>query len=290
MEKINICRLCGGYNIFDLGKINGFTLSKCKDCSLVFIREIVNDEYLAKLYTLTPEQEAEQKTRSVYLDAGNENNLKYAYKKVAYRIKSHFKNRTNLRILDLGCSNGSFLDLFPGWDVYGVELEKTAGKIAKQKHPNVFIGDMKNANFEENYFDCITIQDALDHSNDPYAVVKQCYRLLKSYGLIVIKVHNISCLLAKISGNKFYAISPPGHLTYFNLKTLRMLLEKNNFKYTSHFYNTQKLRFDTAIMRASVTFPFLKPVSQKIGKTIFGNIPFYKNYHDIITIMGTKNE
>jgi len=288
MEKINICRLCGGYNIFDLGKINGFTLSKCKDCSLVFIREIVNDEYLAKLYTLTPEQEAEQKTRSVYLDAGNENNLKYAYKKVAYRIKSHFKNRTNLRILDLGCSNGSFLDLFPGWDVYGVELEKTAGKIAKQKHPNVFIGDMKNANFEENYFDCITIQDALDHSNDPYAVVKQCYRLLKSYGLIVIKVHNISCLLAKISGNKFYAISPPGHLTYFNLKTLRMLLEKNNFKYTSHFYNTQKLRFDTAIMRASVTFPFLKPVSQKIGKTIFGNIPFYKNYHDIITIMCTK--
>jgi hypothetical protein len=66
MEKINFCRLCGGYNIFDLGKINGFTLSKCKDCSLVFIRETLNDEYLARFYTLTSEQEAEQKTRSVY--------------------------------------------------------------------------------------------------------------------------------------------------------------------------------------------------------------------------------
>jgi len=104
----------------------------------------------------------------------------------------------------------------------------------------------------------------------------------------VIKVHNISCLLAKISGNKFYAIIPPGHLTYFNLKTLRMLLEKNNFEYTDHFYNTHKLRLDTAIMRASTTFPFLEPVSQKLSKSILGNIPFYKNYHDLITVMGIK--
>jgi 2-polyprenyl-3-methyl-5-hydroxy-6-metoxy-1,4-benzoquinol methylase len=289
METTNVCRLCGGYNIFDLGKVNGFTLSKCKDCSLVFIRELVDDEYLAKFYTLTPEQVDKQKTRSVYLDASNETNLKYAYKKVADRVKFHFGNRTNLRILDLGCSNGSFLDLFPSWDVYGVELEVTAGKIAKQKHPNVFIGDIKHANFEKEYFDCVTIQDALDHSNDPYTVIKQCRGLLKLGGLIVIKVHNINCLLAKASGLKFYAIIPPAHLTYFNLGTLKMLLQKNNFKYTDHFYNTQKLRLDTAVMRASTTFPFLNTVHKKLEKSIFGNIPFYKNYHDIITVMGTKD-
>jgi len=285
MEKINFCRLCGGHNISDLGEVNGFTLSKCKECSLVFVRETVDDEYLARFYASTSEQED---TKNVYLDASNEINLKYAYGKIADRIKSNFDNRTNLRILDLGCSNGSFLDLFKDWDVYGVELEETAGKIAKQKHPNVFIGDMKHANFEENYFDCITIQDALDHSNDPYAVVKQCHGLLKSQGLIVIKVHNIDCLLAKISGNKFYAIQPPAHLTYFNLKTLKMLLEKNKFEYKGYFYNTQKLRLDTAFMRASITFPFLKSISQKLGKTFLGNIPFYKNYHDIITVMGIK--
>jgi SAM-dependent methyltransferase len=285
MEKIGFCRLCGGSNIFDLGKVNKFTLSKCKECSLVFVREIADDEYLANYYARTSEQEI---NKIVYLDAGNESNLKYAYRKVADRIKSRFKNRTNPRILDLGCSNGSFLDLFPDWDAYGVELEETAGKIAKQKHPNVFIGDMKHANFEENYFDCITIQDALDHSNDPYAVIKQCHGLLKSKGLIVIKVHNIDCLLAKICGNKFYAIQPPAHLTYFNLKTLRLLLEKNDFEYESHFYNTQKLRLDTAFMRASTTFPFLKSIAQKMGKTFLGKIPFYKNYHDIITVMGIK--
>jgi ubiquinone/menaquinone biosynthesis C-methylase UbiE len=195
-----------------------------------------------------------------------------------------------LRILDLGCSTGTFLDLFPDWDVYGVEFRESTGRIAKQKHPNVFIGDMKRVNFEKNYFDCITILDALDHSNDPYEVVKQCHRLLKSQGLIVIKVHNINCLLAKISGNKFYAMLPPAHLTYFNLKTLRMLLEQNNFEYAGYFYNSQKLGFATAIMHASVTFPFLEPVSKKLGKSIFGNIPFYKNYHDIITVMGIKNE
>jgi 2-polyprenyl-3-methyl-5-hydroxy-6-metoxy-1,4-benzoquinol methylase len=213
----------------------------------------------------------------------------YAYKKLANKIKSHFKNKTNLRILDLGCSNGSFLELFSDWDVYGVELEETAGKIAKQKHANIFIGDMRQANLKEDYFDCITIQDALDHSNDPFAVVKQCHKLLRAQGLLVIKVHNINCLLAKITGKKFYAIIPPWHLTYFSLKTLKMLLQKSNFVYNCHYYNAQKLRFDTAIMRASTTFTWLKPVYKILEKTIFGSMPFYKNFHDIITIMGVKN-
>jgi len=288
MKKTENCRLCGESNLQDKYLVNGFTISKCRACSLVFVREIVENEYLRQFYTLTPEQRASEKTRGVYLDASNERNLKFAYKGVADRIKMYFRNQSNLRILDLGCSNGSFLDLFSGWDVHGIELEEAAGRIAKSKHPNVFIGDMKDAYFENNFFDCISIQDALDHSNDPYTVVKHSHALLKPNGLIVIKVHNINCLLAKITGKKFYAIIPPGHLTYFNLKTLKLLLAKNSFEYFDHYYNTQKLRLDTAFIRASVTFPWLSPFQKILSKTFLANIPFYKNYHDIITIMGVK--
>jgi SAM-dependent methyltransferase len=288
-QRHDQCWLCGSRDIVDLYEVNGFTLTKCKACSLRFIREIADDEYLRRAYSITPEQKNEV-GRRVYLDQGNEKNLKYAYKPIADKIKSRFGSRGNgpLRLLDLGCSTGAFFDFFPGWDVYGVELEETAGNIARSKYGNIFIGDMKDADFKDNFFDCITIQDALDHSNQPMRVVKRCHELLKNDGILVIKVHNIDCLLSKMTGKKFYAIEPPGHLTYFNLKTLKLLLSMNGFEYMDHYYNLQKLRLDTAVMRASATFSFLVPVYKALSKTVFGKIPFYKNFHDIITVTGVK--
>ena len=206
----------------------------------------------------------------------------------ADKIKKYFKFQDDLNILDLGCSNGSFLEQFPKWNVYGIELEETTGRIAQSKHKNIFIGNMKDATFDREFFDCITINDALDHSNDPHFVIELCHSLLKPGGIVVIKVHNIDCLLATLTGKRFYAICPPGHLVYFNLKTLKLLLKKHQFEYLSHFYNTQKLRFDNAVMRAAASFPFLYPMQKIAESTFLGNIPIYKNFHDIITIIGVK--
>jgi 2-polyprenyl-3-methyl-5-hydroxy-6-metoxy-1,4-benzoquinol methylase len=268
----------------ELYMVNNFTIVKCKNCTLHFVRDIINDEYLKNFYAQMPTKNEHR----VYFEKSNEKNLQYAHATVAKKIKKHFNFQNNLNILDLGCSNGSFLEQFSNWNVYGIELEETTGKIAQSKHKNIFIGDMKDANFGQNFFDCITINDALDHSNNPNFVIEHCYSLLKSNGIIVIKVHNINCLLAKLTGKKFYAICPPAHLTYFNLKTLCLLLEKNNFKFNGYFYNAQKLRLDTMFLRASMTFPWLKSIEKILNRTIFGAIPFYKNFHDIITVIGVK--
>jgi len=192
------------------------------------------------------------------------------------------------RLLDLGCSSGRFFDFFPDWDVYGVEIEEVAGNIAKSKHKNVFVGDMKDADFEKNFFDCINIQDSLDHSNDPIAVVKHSYEFLKEDGFIVIKVHNINCLLAKVFGKRFYAIVPPEHLTYFNLKTLKLLLSSNGFEYVSHHYDTQKLYLRTILMRLSTTSPLFTPLYKAVSKNASGGMTFRKNLHDIITVIARK--
>jgi len=291
MEKYNECLLCKSENIVDLYTVKSFTFSKCKDCTLCFIREILSDKYLKNFYIITPEQKEEMKEVDVYFNESNMKNLDYTYKSVANRIHKEFsfsQANNKRRLLDLGCSSGGFFKFFPDWDVYGIEIEEEVGNIAKAKYENVFVGDMKDANFEENFFDCITIQDALDHSNNPSFVVSNCYKLLKDDGIIIIKVHNINCFLARITGKKFYAIIPPSHLTYFNKNTLKKILSDNGFEYINHYYNTQKLMLCNAIMRASVTFPFIDPVQRFLKKTIFGKLPFYKNFHDIITIMGRK--
>jgi hypothetical protein len=42
-------------------------------------------------------------------------------------------------------------------------------------------------------------------------------------------------------------------------------------------------------MRAASTFGFLNSVYKILSKTIMGSIPIYKNYHDIITVIGIKD-
>jgi 2-polyprenyl-3-methyl-5-hydroxy-6-metoxy-1,4-benzoquinol methylase len=284
-SRFERCPLCGSRDIKQKFAAGGFTVMKCGGCSLYFVGEIVGDDYL-KNYYATADRYVED--YRVYSEKDNEKNLKYAHAAVAKRIKRHFNFQSGLNILDLGCSNGSLLEQFPEWNVYGIELNETTGKIAQAKHKNIFIGDMKDADFERGFFDCITITDALDHSNDPNFVVGHCHSLLKPGGIIVIKVHNIDCLLAKLTGGKFYAIVPPEHLVYFNLRTLKLLLEKHNFEFSGHFYNTQKLKIENAIMRAAATFPFLKILERMAVKTFVGKIPIYKNFHDIVTVVGVK--
>jgi len=250
-----------------------------------------SDDFLKEYYTVT-NQNADVKT--VYHDEDNVKNLNYAYETSANRIKEMLKLNPPIhdtgapRLLDLGCSLGRFFDFFPDWDVYGVEIEEVAGNIAKSKHENVFVGDMKDADFEKNFFDCVNMQDSLDHSNDPIAVVKHSYEFLKEGGFIVIKVHNINCLLAKVSGKRFYAIVPPEHLTYFNLKTLKLLLSANGFEYVNHYYDTQKLSLRTILMRISVTFPFFTPIYKAVSKSALGSMTLRKNFHDIITVIARK--
>jgi hypothetical protein len=49
-------------------------------------------------------------------------------------------------------------------------------------------------------------------------------------GMIVIKVHNISCSYAKLTGSGFYATIPPPHLFYYNRQSLSLALSKAGFQ------------------------------------------------------------
>jgi len=125
------CWLCGSSQIKNLYTVNRFTiaryeftLARCKSCSLTFCRDRVDDEYLKNFYAQMPTQTGNR----IYSEKSNERNLNYAHAAVADKIKKYFDFKNHLNILDLGCSNGSFLDQFPEWNVYGVELEETTGK------------------------------------------------------------------------------------------------------------------------------------------------------------------
>lgn len=90
------------------------------------------------------------------------------------------------RILDIGCGNIN-------WHLKGTEIvgfDRTpAEKITNHRlYDRIVTDDVKNLgkHFEPGYFDCITVLELLEHIEDHIKFLRDCDRILKRGGIIVI--------------------------------------------------------------------------------------------------------
>jgi ubiquinone/menaquinone biosynthesis C-methylase UbiE len=101
----------------------------------------------------------------------------------------------NKIMLDVGCGYGYFLDMAAkrGWRTHGVEIVSDAvyqaRKILGEK--NIFNGVLKEAYFQGDHFDVVTLWDVLVFVEDPFEELTECYRIMKRGGKIGIRVRNV---------------------------------------------------------------------------------------------------
>ena len=280
------CPICKNENLQYKYTVNNFTLVRCLSCELLFVKEKCSQEELDINYKVDGDMTVEEDW--VYLDEGNAENLKYYYKNLRSLI---LKQISFGKILDVGCNAGQFLDEMVGFERYGIDRSPSHGKIAQKKYgENIFIGTFEEYPAPGFLFDCITLQDVLDHMVDPLEALKKCNKLLKPNGILVIKVHDMSSLFARIMGRKFYAFIPPTHLFYFNRTALAMALEKASFDITFFKHLGHLMFLSTVFYRLSqgrkdsVFFKLYK----LIDGTWLGHRRIYKNLHDIVTVFARK--
>jgi len=281
-ELHTVCPLCGGQELKIKYEVKGYTLTECLSCSAVFVRNILTHKYLEEFYQ-------NQEGNCSYCDDDNSDCINYYNLKLKSEIEKLRPGKGS--ILDVGCCSGLFLDQVPGWERHGVEVSEKYGEKAKDRiGENIFIGSFEEYPVREEYFDVITLQDVFDHFIDPINNLKKCKVMLKPGGLLVIKVHDISCLFARICGSEYYAIAPPVHLFYFREGSLRFILEQTGFQF-------HKKRFIGHLIKIKAVFLGLSRTDQRalaykvykfLDKSMIGNIKIYKNLHDIITVFAVK--
>ncbi len=278
------CPLCDHKHISDLYlNVNGFTITRCHACGLVFVKERLTTNELIEYYNRTDGADY------IYADPRNTENLSYYFRKLGKIIEQKIPTG---RILDVGCSAGYFLDVMNNWERYGIEIPSTWADMAQKKYGNnIHIGTLEDSNYPDEYFDVITLQDVFDHLTNPLESLELCKRILKTGGMIIIKVHNIECLYARLTGRNFYAIIPPSHLYYYSKNTLKLALEKSGFSFDTSAFIGHTLFLKTIPYRLAQTnhSGFFFKLYQILDKTPFGNIKIQKNLHDIITVIGIKN-
>lgn len=131
----------------------------------------------------------------------------------------------NAHLLDVGCGNGSFLVQMRqlGWDVTGIEPDKDAVSVARQKHRlNVFNGSLDDHKFPDKHFDAITLNHVIEHAIDPMGLLMECRRILKPGGQLVLVTPNIKSLARRMFNDSWLHWDPPRHLHLFSLQALRV--------------------------------------------------------------------
>lgn len=147
-------------------------------------------------------------------------------------------------LLDVGCGNGeSGLAIKRRFDipeVVGIEYDASAAKIAATKLDTVLCGDIENLPlpFPPGHFDCILCADILEHTRNPWEVLKKLHLFLSDSGVLIVSLPNLRHIvpIVKIIFNRFayeeVGILDKSHLRFFTPSTMRSLIEGAGFTIT----------------------------------------------------------
>lgn len=268
---------------------NGYGLYRCNSCSFVEVFPKLPPSENVKLYNKEYFCSKDAKNCG-YADYLNEkgNYLKTFRKRLKFlkEIK-HFDDK--IKILEIGCAYGFFLDVCEeiGFkDLYGIDISDAGLEYARShlKYSKILSAQVEE--IDENNFDYVFMWDVLEHLYDPEKALQKCNKLLNESGYLIMKMPNVSSLVARILGKRWWSYKMQEHISYFNPKTIRILIESAKFKLvkitskTSGKYVSKKI--------------FLEQLNRQhpLFSKILNPLPFpkslYLNFHDEMIVICKK--
>ena len=206
----------------------------CGDCGFRFMQPFLSEPEIQGLYN----------TESTYFDSyvsGRYLNVvrqKLPYYRQVQRLVESRMGRKG-RVLDVGCATGHFLSVFKeeGWDVFGLELSDWCRAYSREHFAiEPMNGTLRQASFEAESFDVITINHVLEHLDSPLGALRRAHRWLRPKGLLCVEVPNefndLVFLLAGDWGHRrFYNDTKAflHHQLFFQPKHLRQALKDSGW-------------------------------------------------------------
>ncbi len=135
------------------------------------------------------------------------------------------------RVLDIGASTGTMLDIFKetGWQTFGVEPSASA-KYAVKKGHKITNDFFENAEFPREYFDLVIMNHTLEHVKDAAVVLNKIFKILKKNGIVLIDVPNAGGLGSRLMGPRWPYRLPLEHTYQFTKASLSKLIKDAGFK------------------------------------------------------------
>jgi 2-polyprenyl-3-methyl-5-hydroxy-6-metoxy-1,4-benzoquinol methylase len=259
-EKMNVrietqevvCPLCDASAGIPIHREGSFQMVKCASCQFIYLNPRPTHEALHEFYQqYLPEGEPSIESWQKMMEP--------VFKRAAHLLQ---KFKAKGRLIDVGTGFGFFLSEMKkrGWEVTGVEISQRGLNYARDRLAvNVYPGPLERAGLPEGHFDVVTAFYVVEHLPDPITFLKECHRVLKPGGLLLLRYPHTTPIknLLRLLGieNRLYDL--PAHLSDFSPETIQRLLAKGGFDSCVHFIG-------------GYTLP--ESLGKRVSSSFFGNL------------------
>ncbi|APE28735.1 class I SAM-dependent methyltransferase [Aurantiacibacter gangjinensis] len=246
---VECCNLCGSTARTHLFTKHTYHLVRCDDCALAYIANPPDAEGIAAIYTTVANY---HETLLDEATDGFSRQARVADQHLAM-LRRFRHDLAGLRVLDVGCSSGIFLDRArkAGMEPFGAELSPETAAFARDHYElPVQTGDWREAGYAPESFDVITLFDVIEHLPDPKAELMALRGLLKAGGLLLQSTPDIEGLFPRLSGKLAMPLDywphpePPHHLFQFSQATLSRMTEDAGYRMEAAHHTSIDLAYN----------------------------------------------
>jgi len=146
-------------------------------------------------------------------------------------------------IIDVGCGNGVIACklIAEGFDVYGIDASASGISIARRAHADrFFIHDTSSEYLPEvladKKFDVVVSTEVIEHLYAPRRYIELIRTLLRPGGMLILStpyhgyLKNLALALTNKLDSHFTALWDGGHIKFWSIKTISVLLGEFDFK------------------------------------------------------------
>ncbi len=183
-------------------------------------------------------------------------------KEVLEAVKKHRGTKIT-SLLDIGCADGLMLNLLnQGLAIsLSIGINSSLELLRANLNPDIKMiqGWAENLPFRNEEFEVIIATAVIEHLSQPTRMIKECYRLLKKGGILIITTP--VPFWDKIA-RKTGLLKEKGHQKTFSLSILKALLTSQDF----NILKAEKFMF------SPIGFPFEEKIERILKKPLFNSL------------------
>lgn len=233
------CPVCGNSSRAFCHKVYTspeFDVLRCQKCHVTFVDQVIDDNVgFSVEYTVGTDALACRKAAD-------------DFRRIKANLSSlGFPTPKGSRLLDIGCGIGSFLlhAQDQGWAVAGMELNPALAAWARENRGlEIKQGSIEGrSDFPGNSMDILTMFGVIEHLARPPEAVKECGRILRCGGMLILQTPSEDGLMRragrlmfrasrgriKFHVKQFYQMGG-GHSVCFNRRSIEVLLNWCGFE------------------------------------------------------------
>lgn len=197
------------------------------------------------------------------------------------------------RLLDVGCALGYFMEAARehGWQPTGLDVSSFAASVATRRDiGEVLCGELSDARFANATFDVITMWDVVEHMRDPLGQLRECHRILRESGLLVLTTPDIGSPVAKMTGARWMGFKlADEHLYYFSRRSMVQMLARAGFETIDAFHVGKYVTLAFFAKRLTMYLPRLATLTARLFRLLrLEERSVYVNPRDIVCIVARK--